>query len=227
MRHLIVVLNSKTSSLGRRVAHYRIMDNIINMDKFYHGTSVLFDRFDLSHVGEGEGKTKYGFGVNVTESVATAALYARKYSAADVTTHYVYTLEVPTIEDGNHYWSALPVSQHIIEKAEARLGEAIPDEAKNAGKLFRKYIGNKLIGNNTTIKKMIGAASLEAEKAASTFLLSIGVEMLVWPQSQTKPDGLQNRLIYDASKIKIVKIEQVSYDEKGKYIPGSEKEVIF
>lgn len=73
---------------------------------------------------------------------------------------------------------------------------------------------------------MIGAASLEAEKAASTFLLSIGVEMLVWPQSQTKPDGLQNRLIYDASKIKIVKIEQVSYDEKGKYIPGSEKEVI-
>ena len=95
-----------------------------------------------------------------------------------------------------------------------------------AGKLFRKYIGNKLIANNTTIKKMIGAASLEAEKAASAFLLSIGVEMLVWPQSQTKPDGLQNRLIYDASKIKIVKIEQVSYDEKGKYIPGSEKEVI-
>lgn len=104
------------------------------MEKFYHGTSVLFDKFDLSHVGEGEGKTKYGFGVNVTESVATAALYARKYSTANVTTHYVYTLEVPTIEDGNHYWSALPVPQDIIKKAEAKLGEAIPDEAKKRRK---------------------------------------------------------------------------------------------
>lgn len=195
------------------------------MDKFYHGTSVLFDRFDLSHIGEGEGKTKYGFGVNVTESVATAALYARKYSAADVKTHYVYTLEVPTIDEGNHYWSAFPVPQGIIEKTEAKLGDAIPDEAKKAGKLFRKYIGNKLIGNCTTIKKMVGSASFEAEKAASAFLQSIGIEMLVWPQCQIKPDGLQNRLIYEASKIKIVKIEQVSYDEKGKYIPGSEKEV--
>lgn len=31
---------------------------------FYHGSSVLFTRFDLSHVLEGDGKVKFGYGVD-------------------------------------------------------------------------------------------------------------------------------------------------------------------
>ncbi len=31
------------------------------MKIFYHGSSVLFDRFDLSHVLEGDGNVKFGY----------------------------------------------------------------------------------------------------------------------------------------------------------------------
>lgn len=30
---------------------------------FYHGTPKLFDRFDLFHALEGDGKVKFGYGV--------------------------------------------------------------------------------------------------------------------------------------------------------------------
>ena len=30
------------------------------MEIFYHGTYRLFDRFSLDHIGEGEGKSKFG-----------------------------------------------------------------------------------------------------------------------------------------------------------------------
>lgn len=43
---------------------------------FYHGSSVLFDTYDLSHALEGDGKVKFGWGVYVTEKYSTAAHYA-------------------------------------------------------------------------------------------------------------------------------------------------------
>lgn len=46
------------------------------METFYHGTSVLFDKFDLSHALEGDGKAKFGFGTYVTEVYTSAAHYA-------------------------------------------------------------------------------------------------------------------------------------------------------
>ena len=36
------------------------------MEQFYHGSSILFNQFDLSHALEGDGKVKFGFGVYVT-----------------------------------------------------------------------------------------------------------------------------------------------------------------
>jgi hypothetical protein len=72
---------------------------------------------------------------------------------------------------------------------------------------------------------MMGKADAVAENAASKFLDEIGVDFLVWPQSQRKPDGDTNRAVLNERKIKILKIEQVSVDEKNKLIPGSEREV--
>jgi hypothetical protein len=48
------------------------------METFYHGTYRLFDHFDIAHLGEGEGKSKFGQGIYITSSYATAALYAAK-----------------------------------------------------------------------------------------------------------------------------------------------------
>ena len=179
----------------------------------YHGTTTLFDRFDLTHLGEGEGKSKFGVGHYASSVYDTAALYAGKCKGE---TKYVYTLEVPNLTDSNHIVSAKPPHQVIIEKAEELIGQ-IPDEAKSSGKYFRKYIGNLLLGNKGTVKKMIGSLSTEGEIKVSKFLYGIGVLYLVWAQSQSKPDnGKINLAILDDSIIEIKKIDTVELDEKGK-----------
>ena len=51
------------------------------MITLYHGSPFLFDHFDLSGAGEGTG-IKFGFGVYLTESEASAVHYSqpRKHS---------------------------------------------------------------------------------------------------------------------------------------------------
>ena len=179
----------------------------------YHGTTKKFDHFDLTHLGEGEGKSKFGVGHYASSVYDTAALYAGKCKGE---TKYVYTLEVPELTDFNHIVSAKPPHQVIIEKAEEQIGQ-IPDEAKSSGKSFRKYIGNLIIGNKGTVKKMISSLSIEGEIEVSKFLYEIGVLYLVWAQSQATPDnGKINVAILDDSIITIKKIETVELDEKGK-----------
>ena len=181
--------------------------------KIYHGTTKRFDRFDLAHLGEGEGKSKFGVGHYASSVYDTAALYAGKCKGE---TKYVYTLIVPDLTDTNHIVSTKPPHLSIIEKAEELIGQ-IPDEAKSSGKSFRKYIGNLLLGNKGTIKKMIGSLSTEGEIKVSKFLYEIGVLYLVWAHSQSKPDnGKINVAILDDSIIAIKKIEEVELDEKGK-----------
>ena len=179
----------------------------------YHGTTSKFNRFDLTHLGEGEGKSKFGVGHYASSVYDTAALYAGKCKGE---TKYVYTLEVPDLTDTNHIVSAKPPHKSIIEKVEERFGQ-IPDEAKSSGKYFRKYIGNLLLGNKGTVKKMIGSLSTEGEIKVSKFLYEIGILYLVWAHSQSKPDnGKINVAILDDSIIKIQKIDKVKVDEKGK-----------
>ena len=186
----------------------------------YHGTTSIFDHFDLTHLGEGEGKSKFGVGHYASSVYATAALYAGKCKGQ---TKYVYTIEVPDLTDSNHIVSAKPPHISIIEKAEGQIGQ-IPDEAKSSGKAFRKYIGNHLLGNKGTVKKMIGSLSTEGEIKVSKFLYEIGVLYLVWAQSQARPDNGQiNVAILDDNIIEIKKIEEVALDEKGKYINISNK----
>ena len=184
----------------------------------YHGTTSKFDHFDSAHLGEGEGKSKFGVGHYATSVYNTAALYAGKCKGR---TKYVYTLDIPDLTDSNHIVSAKPLHNTIIEKVEEQIGQ-IPDEAKSSGKSFRKYIGNLLLGNKGTVKQMIGSLSIEGEIEASKFLYGIGVLYLVWAQSQARPDNGQiNVAILDDSIIEIKKIEKVKLDEKGKFIDGS------
>ena len=75
-----------------------------------------------------------------------------------------------------------------------------------------------------SVKKMTGSASVEGEKAAAEFLLSVGVELIEWPHSWTVPDGEKNMAVLDGSKVVIRKIEKVSLDGKGHHlVPGSER----
>lgn len=196
------------------------------MQTFYHGTQKMFDRFDLSHAKEGTG-LKFGFGVYVTEKYESAAHYClvRGETVDNDRPYYVYTLEVPDQAEDNYLFSCRPVNPDVVTRAEKKLGEAIPQEVCALGKTFRKYIGNKITGKEGSVKKLCGSADFEAEKAAAEFLLGIGVVMLVWPQSQANPDGLQNRAVLDGALVKVRKIERIRLDEKAQLIPGSEQVV--
>ena len=189
------------------------------MNTCYHGSPELFNKFDLSKAGDGTG-IKFGFGVYLTESEASAVHYSQPRNLPPVKDHYLYTVEIPELTDDNHLVSAQPVPESIVKRAEAKLGQAIPQKTTQLGKEFRKWICMAL----TNSKKV----SLESEKAAAAFLDSIEVFCNVWPQAQSKPDGLKNYAVFDANKVHILKVEHIEVKLKGgKYIlvEGSRKEV--
>ena len=193
-------------------------------ETLYHGSCHLFDKFSLSFLGSGEGKSKFGHGIYITSSYKTAVLYASKAAKANgKECCYVYTIEVPMINNDNHIFSCKAVNPSVVDRVEKVIGEAIPDEVKSAGKYFRKYLGNLLIGQRTTVKKMMAKADATAENAVSQFLNSVGVIYLAWPQSQAKPGGETNRALLNEKEIKILKIEQVECDDKNKLIEDSKK----
>ena len=198
---------------------------MVSTEIFYHGSCYLFDKFSSAFIGLGEGKSKFGYGIYITSSYKTAALYAAK--AAKVNgkeSCYVYTIEVPLLTEYNHIFSCKPINADVVLRVEKEIGEVIPDEVKTAGKLFRKYLGNLLTGQRATIKKMMSKADGVAESAVAQFLNKIGIVYLAWPLSQTKPDGDTNRAVLNATDISIVKIEQVEIDAKNKLIEGTERE---
>ena len=193
-------------------------------ETLYHGSCHLFDKFTLSFLGSGEGKSKFGHGIYITSSYKTAALYASKAAKANgKECCYVYTIEVPMLNNDNHIFSCKAVNASVVDRVEKVIGEAIPDEVKSAGKYFRKYLGNLLIGQRATVKQMMAKADATAENAVSQFLNSVGVIYLAWPQSQAKPDGETNRALLNEKEIKILKIEQVECDDKNKLIEDSKK----
>ena len=193
-------------------------------ETLYHGSCHLFDKFSLSFLGSGEGKSKFGHGIYITSSYKTAVHYASKAAKANgKECYYVYTIEVPMLNNDNHIFSCKAVNPSVVDRVEKVIGEAIPDEVKSAGKYFRKYLGNLLIGQRTTVKKMMAKADATAENAVSQFLNSVGVIYLAWPQSQAKPDGETNRALLNEKEIKILKIEQVECDDKNEPIEDSKK----
>ena len=193
-------------------------------ETFYHGSCYLFDRFSLAFLGAGEGKSKFGHGIYITSSYRTAALYAAKAARANGREScYVYTIEVPLLTEDNHIFSCKPVNADVVQRVETALGVTVPDEVKSAGKLFRKYLGNLLTEQHSTVKKMMSKADTAAESAVAGFLDRIGVVYLAYPYAQTKPDGDTNRAVLNGECIRILKIEQVEVDGKNKLIEGSEK----
>lgn len=193
---------------------------------FYHGSSAEpFDRFSLDHALEGDGKVKFGWGVYVTEKYSTAAHYAFNKHRPENKDFYVYTVEIPDRTPDNclSLLKGVPVAESIVNRVEAKLGETIPAEAKVEGIPFRKYLANKLTGEDKPAKKMIDKATVEGEKAASEFLSSLGVHLIEWPYNWQKPEAEKNMAVLDDRNVRIVRIEKVELDPKGhQLIEGSQ-----
>lgn len=176
----------------------------------FHGSPYLFDKFDLSNAGEGTG-VKFGFGVYLTESEASAVHYSQPRKVELMPNHYLYTVQIPDLTSTNHIVSAKPVATEIITLTEKKLGITVPHDKTLAGKEFRKWLGSTI----TSAKK----AGFAEEKAAANFLNSIGVLFNVWPTAQTKPDGLKNIAVFDSDNVSILKCEQIEIETKsGKWV---------
>lgn len=64
----------------------------------YHGSGAKFDKFDHSHMGEGEGAQAFGWGTYVTEVEGIGRTYAKAAAAKDngaLTKRNLYTVEIP------------------------------------------------------------------------------------------------------------------------------------
>ena len=178
------------------------------MEIFYHGTSVLFKKFDIAHALEGDGKAKFGFGTYVTEAYTSAAHYAYNKKRPENKDYYVYTLEIPELTEDNHLFFNRPVHSSIVERKRKALGKQI------------------LIGKSGTVKQLTDKAALDAEKAAAKFFSELGLEYFIWPYNWKKPDALTNRVVLNIDKIRIVRIDKVELDpKKFQLIEGSEKEI--
>lgn len=184
------------------------------METYYHGTTRLFNKFDLNHALEGDGKVKFGYGVYVTQTYRSAALYAGK-AGGQSSEHYVYTVEVPGLTPDNHIRFKVPVAEAIVSRTEKKLGKAVPAKVVQDGKDFRKWLAKELSGS--------GKVDVRGEKAAAEFLDAIGVIAIVWPYSWRNPDSTLNRAVFNYQNVKIIKIERVELDAKGEFIPGSEQ----
>ncbi len=190
---------------------------------FYHGTTRLFDHFDISHALEGDGKAKFGFGVYVTSKFATAALYAGKHPSDH---YYVYTVEVPEKMADNSLSYRHPVAPSIKERVEERLDKETPEKYLANGRFFRKYVALSLAGKRIPPNPDNAKPKAEDEKAVSEWLLSVGVDFFEWPQgSWTKPTSMTNRCILDDKAIRIVRIEEVELNKDKKLVEGSQKTI--
>ena len=195
--------------------------------QFYHGSSAEpFERFSLEYALEGDGKVKFGWGVYVTEKYSTAAHYAFNKHRPENKDFYVYTVEIPDHTPDNclSLLKGVPVTESIVKRVEAKLGETVPEEAKVEGIPFRKYLANRLTGEDKPVKKMIDKATVAGEKAASEFLSSLGVDLIEWPYNWQKPEAEKNVAVLDDRNVRIVRIEKVELDPKGhRLIEGSQK----
>lgn len=88
----------------------------------YHGSSAIFDKFDLSKVGSGEGQAVSGYGTYVTTSEGTARYYANV--SADKKRKVVqeggYTINGKVVRD-----PALVRAHEYLKKADGNIDEAI------------------------------------------------------------------------------------------------------
>jgi len=191
---------------------------------YYHGSSVLFKKFDLSHALEGDGKVKFGYGIYLTSRYERAAHYAFNKKRPENKDYYVYTVEGPDKTEDNCLWQSpsCPVPESIVSRVEEKLGETIPVEAVAEGKFFRKYLANRLASVKGPIKKMVNNAPYIGEIALANLLDDIGVDMMAQPFIWKPPFDNIDLAVVNEEKVKIIKIEKIELDAKKHLVPGSE-----
>ena len=95
-----VIFNEKDLAIEE---HVRFRDKRNGTIKAYHGSGAEFDKFDLSHSGEGKGESMLGKGVYTTKDKHIARNYADVASNREIGGRkHLYEVEIPT-DNGKNY----------------------------------------------------------------------------------------------------------------------------
>lgn len=79
---------------------FDLSNDDIRFRKVYHGSGADFEKFDHSHMGEGEGNQAYGWGTYVTTNEDTGRHYAEAYGEEG--NRHLYTVDIPD-DNGENY----------------------------------------------------------------------------------------------------------------------------
>lgn len=114
--------------------------------KTYHGSGAEFDKFDLNHVGEGEGESMLGKGVYTSKSKRIAKNYAGVARNKDKDGNkHLYEVNIPK-DNGRNY---LDYDKVYTAKEMEGVIEKLRGAGIGVGDIFSKYIpGRKANGMN-------------------------------------------------------------------------------
>ena len=181
----------------------------------YHGSGAKFDRFDHSHMGEGEGNQAFGWGTYVTEVEGIGRTYAKaaaKYDGKQPKRN-LYTVEIPE-DNGDNYldWSKKinDIGEDFLTEIDNKLYNEDGWHRVESGGLTRFTKGEKTIvlNPNATGADIYEELSvgLGSPKSASEFLNSLGYIGISYPEeymSGGRSDGAKNYVIFNENDAKI------------------------
>lgn len=181
----------------------------------YHGSGAKFNRFDHSHMGEGEGNQTFGWGTYVTEVEGIGRTYAKaaaKYDGKQPKRN-LYTVEIPE-DNGDNYlaWSKKinDIGEDFLTGIDNKLYNEEGWHRVESGGLTRFTKGEKTIvlNPNATTADVYEELSvgLGSPKSASEFLNSLGYIGISYPaeyMSGGRSDGARNYVIFNENDAKI------------------------
>ena len=181
----------------------------------YHGSGAKFDKFDHSHMGEGEGNHTFGWGTYVTEVEGIGRTYAKaaaKYDGKQPKRN-LYTVEIPE-DNGDNYldWSKKinDIGEDFLTGIDNKLYNEEGWRRVESGGFTRFTKGEKTIvlNPNATAADVYEELSvgLGSPKSASEFLNSLGYIGISYPaeyMSGGRSDGARNYVIFNENDAKI------------------------
>lgn len=161
----------------------------------YHGSKVDFNRFDLSKVKTGYGACKYGKGVYVTIDKNLAAHYATGQTGLVRTPNgIVYTVEIPDYDGTNYILWNKPIGNAVYQKIKDYWEDPYDPASQNW--ITPQRTGAEIFSNVGAYWSSLGQFGIDGVQVPDT----------------TREQRVVNYIIFDDSKVKIIKKELASHD---------------
>jgi len=182
----------------------------------HHGSHALFDQFEPSKIGTGEGSHAYGWGAYVTDSKDVGKTYAVIKSGND---GYLYDVVLNKGKESGDY-DYMPWDNPITGQQKEKLLSALTDNdiKLNVPSLNGSDIYSDLAYKLSEKHKMpldnVGRPTIEAQKKASEFLSKAGINGIQYPSGTVTGKGIggTNYVVFNPDDIEINDVRKVTQE---------------